>query len=159
MTGERYVLSTYFSRYVSAWMPPAPAIVPDAVSARGSDDERERHALGASNSDDDLKPLSLGKSARAIEGEPAKGANSLEKPKVSFETGFPRKPDGLATITSSARLRPRFSQATSRAAAIENDARVLRRAGPLVIGDRSWSEHAGARAIRRIRGRETSDVA
>jgi hypothetical protein len=27
--------------------------VPDAVSARGSDDERERHALGASNSDDE----------------------------------------------------------------------------------------------------------
>jgi hypothetical protein len=53
VTGERYVLSTYFSRYVSAWMPPAPAIVPDAVSARGSDDERERHALGASNSDDE----------------------------------------------------------------------------------------------------------
>ena len=49
MTAERYVLSTYFSRYVSAWMPPAAAIVPDAVSGRGSDDERERHALGASN--------------------------------------------------------------------------------------------------------------
>jgi len=49
VTAERYVLSTYFSRYVSAWMPPAAAIVPDAVSGRGSDDERERHALGASN--------------------------------------------------------------------------------------------------------------
>ena len=58
MTGERYVLSTYFSRYVSAWMPPAPAIVPDAVSARGSDDERERHALGASNSDDESQTSS-----------------------------------------------------------------------------------------------------
>jgi hypothetical protein len=49
VTAERYVLSTYFSRYVSAWMPPAAAIVPDAVSGRGSDDVRERHALGASN--------------------------------------------------------------------------------------------------------------
>ena len=91
MTGERYVLSTYFSRYVSAWMPPAPAIVPDAVSARGSDDERERHALGASNSDDESQTSSLGKSARAIQGAPASsGANSLEKPKHSFETGFPK---------------------------------------------------------------------
>jgi hypothetical protein len=91
VTGERYVLSTYFSRYVSAWMPPAPAIVPDAVSARGSDDERERHALGASNSDDESQTSSLGKSARAILGAPASsGANSLEKPKHSFETGFPK---------------------------------------------------------------------
>jgi len=88
VTGERYVLSTYFSRYVSAWMPPAPAIVPDAVSARGSDDERERHALGASNSDDESQTSR--KSARAIQGAPASGANSLEKPKHSFETGFPK---------------------------------------------------------------------
>jgi len=63
VTAERYVLSTYFSRYVSAWMPPAPAIVPDAVSARGSDDERERHALGASNSDDESQTSSLEKRA------------------------------------------------------------------------------------------------
>jgi hypothetical protein len=73
------------------------------------------------------------------------------------------KPDCLenlnrATITSSASVRPRLSQATSRAAAIEHDARALRRVGPLVIGDRSWSEHAGASSIRRIRGRETSDI-
>jgi hypothetical protein len=137
-------------------MPPAPAIVPDAVSARGSDDERERHALGASNSDDESQTSSLGKSARAIHR--LQGQTVWKNPNTVLKPDF-RKPDGLATITSSARLRPGFSQATSRAAAIEHDARVLRRVGPLVIGDRSWSEHAGARAIRRIRGRETSDVA
>jgi len=135
-------------------MPPAPAIVPDAVSARGSDDERERHALGASNSDDESQTKARERfKARRLQGQTVwKNPNTVLKPDF-------RKPDGLATITSSARLRPGFSQATSRAAAIEHDARVLRRVGPLVIGDRSWSEHAGARAIRRIRGRETSDVA